>query len=230
MSSEQLLKAIASGRLYIGRSDHLQFSADLLRSSLTVLNLPTWGSRKQMLNRLSIAKNSEPRLAYHLKLQSICRKRGLPMNGWTSNLKARIFALFGKIMRKCVFGILFCIYAKDGIRRALTMHAMLKRLSIQELRAKIYEEAKVMHVKQSKEDMFMALWAAMPEIRLPIFLTKTQADNSGLCFNHEDTHHEFYFYKRKWFVELMVRSRAGSIMTPSSQSPTWARTPSSSAN
>ena len=78
-------------------------------------------------------------------------------------------------MRKCFHGILFCKYTKDGIRRALMMHAMLKRLHIPELRSKIYDEAKVMHVKQSKEDMIEALWDAMPVISLPVLLTRWQA-------------------------------------------------------
>ena len=131
-------------------------------------------------------------------LQSICRKRGLPTNGLIRDLKNRIFALLGKIMRKCVYGILFCKYAKDGIRRALAMHAMLKRLPIQELRAKIYDEAKVIHAKQSKEDMIEALWGAMPVLRLPIFLTPEQVRLSNLRFLQQGPTGHYLYQHRKW--------------------------------
>ena len=137
-------------------SDQLP-SAAVLRTSLTALNLPVYGNREDMWRDLKSGAVSPP-MSAHASARAIKLLRGpRKTNGIARQLT---LMLFGKIMRKCFYGILFCKYAKDGIRRALTMHAMLKRLPIQELRAKIYEEAKVMHVKQSKEDMFMALWAA----------------------------------------------------------------------
>ena len=60
----------------------------------------------------------------------------------------RVVKKFGNIMRKFFYVIMFSKYAKEGIRRALAMHAMLKRLHIPDLRAKIYNEAKVMSVKK----------------------------------------------------------------------------------
>jgi len=184
-------------------SDQLP-SAYVLRHCLTALGLGVYGNREDMWRGLKSGAVSPP-MSAHASARAIklLRPRTPRTNGIARQLT---LMLFGKIMRKCFYGILFCKYAKDGIRRAFTMHAMLKRLPIQELRAKIYEEAKVMHVKQSKEDMFMALWAAMPCIKLPILLTKSVADKSGLRFVHACTPDGFYFYKRKWFVESFVRS------------------------
>ena len=139
----------------------------LLRQALTANGLPGWGTKKQMWERLKYGGNQKI-------LKSLCRKRGLPTSGSICDLKHRVFALFGKIMRKYFYGILFCKYAKDGIRRELAMHAMLKRLPIPDLRAKIYVEAKVIHAKPSKEDMIAALWRAMPVIGLPVLLTPEQ--------------------------------------------------------
>ena len=146
---------------------------------------------------------AQMRLNYSFLLQSICRKRGLPTDGLIRDLKDRIFALFRKIMRKCVYGFLFCKYAKDGIRRALTMHPMLKRLPIQELRAKIYDEANVIHAKQSKkqskEDMIEALWGAMPVLTLPVLFIPEQACLAKLRFLQQDPNNGHYLYKhKKW--------------------------------
>ncbi len=149
-----------------------------------------------------MARNTHPTddstTNYRSLLQSICCKRGLPTNGLLRDLKDRIFALFGKIMRKCFYGILFCKYAKDGIHRALTMHAMLKRLPIQELRAKIYDEAKVIHAKQSKEDMIEALWGAMPVLMFPVFLTPEQIRLSKLRFLQQGPTGHYLYQPRKW--------------------------------
>lgn len=174
-------------------------SAHVGRKSLIALGLPVWGSREDMWERV---KNGAKHLAL---LQSLCRKRGLPTSGKIRDLEDRIFALFGKIMRKYFYGVLFCKYAKDGIRRrALTMHAMLERLPIQELRAKIYDEANVIHTeqskKQSKEDMIEALWGAMPVVTLPVLLTPEQSCLANLRFLQQDPNNDvYYLYKhKKW--------------------------------
>ena len=80
---------------------------------------------------------------------------------------------------------------------------MLKRLPIQELRAKIYDEANVIHAKQSKkqskEDMIEALWGAMPVLTLPVLFTPEQACLAKLRFLQQDPNNGHYLYKyKKW--------------------------------
>ena len=117
-------------------SDQLP-SAAVLRTSLTALNLPVYGNREDMWRDLKSGAVSPP-MSAHASARAIKLLRGpRKTNGIARQLT---LMLFGKIMRKCFYGILFCKYAKDGIRRAFTMllqllKNLLMKYPLQQLKA-----------------------------------------------------------------------------------------------